>query len=114
VDPARAGLSRPGKARVVFESLGASGHSDKVTGYFLPLLRPIRNRECSIDPPGEHCGEGTSVAWSRLLRLNMADHVQLSPHTIKDHLERIPNVPRVGSRAEIVAGAVRRGLIWEP
>lgn len=37
--------------------------------------------------------------------------VHLSPHTIKDHLEKIRAVLEVGSRTEIVAEALRRGLI---
>jgi two-component system NarL family response regulator len=37
--------------------------------------------------------------------------VHLSPHTIKDRLSRIGTVLEVGSRTEIVAEALRRGLI---
>jgi DNA-binding CsgD family transcriptional regulator len=35
----------------------------------------------------------------------------LSPHTVKDHLEKIRAVLNVGSRTEIVATALRRGLV---
>jgi len=37
--------------------------------------------------------------------------VNLSPHTVKDHVEKISDVLSVRSRIEIVAEALRRGLI---
>jgi two-component system response regulator DevR len=41
----------------------------------------------------------------------IAARVNLSPHTVKDHLEKIRAVLDVGSRTEIVATALRRGLV---
>jgi DNA-binding NarL/FixJ family response regulator len=46
-----------------------------------------------------------------LTNKQIAHHVHLSPHTVKDHLEKIRAVLDVGSRTEIVAAALRRGLI---
>jgi two-component system response regulator DevR len=46
-----------------------------------------------------------------LTNKQIAEHVHLSPHTVKDHLERIRTVLDVGSRTEIVAEALRRGLV---
>jgi two-component system NarL family response regulator len=46
-----------------------------------------------------------------LTNKQIAHHVHLSPHTVKDHLEKIRAALDVGSRAEIVAKALRRGLI---
>jgi DNA-binding NarL/FixJ family response regulator len=37
--------------------------------------------------------------------------INLSPHTVKDHVEKISEVLGVRSRIEIVAEALRRGLI---
>ena len=37
--------------------------------------------------------------------------INLSPHTIKDHVEKISDILGVRSRIEIVAEALRRGLI---
>jgi two-component system response regulator DevR len=48
---------------------------------------------------------------SGLTNKQIASQVHLSPHTIKDHLEKIRMVLDVGSRTEIVAEAMRRGLI---
>src|SRR5205814_2546782 len=41
----------------------------------------------------------------------IAGRIHLSPHTVKDHLEKIRAVLNVGSRTEIVATALRRGLV---
>jgi DNA-binding CsgD family transcriptional regulator len=41
----------------------------------------------------------------------IAGRVHLSPHTVKDHLEKIRTLLDVGSRTEIVATALRRGLV---
>jgi DNA-binding NarL/FixJ family response regulator len=41
----------------------------------------------------------------------IASQVHLSPHTVKDHLEKIRALLDVGSRTEIVATALRRGLV---
>jgi DNA-binding NarL/FixJ family response regulator len=41
----------------------------------------------------------------------IASRVHLSPHTVKDHLEKIRALLDVGSRTEIVATALRRGLV---
>jgi DNA-binding CsgD family transcriptional regulator len=37
--------------------------------------------------------------------------VHLSPHTVKDHVEKISEILRARSRAAIVAEALKRGLI---
>jgi DNA-binding NarL/FixJ family response regulator len=41
----------------------------------------------------------------------IAGRIHLSPHTVKDHLEKIRALLDVGSRTEIVATALRRGLV---
>ncbi|PYM17777.1 MAG: DNA-binding response regulator [Candidatus Rokuibacteriota bacterium] len=46
-----------------------------------------------------------------LTNREIAGLVHLSPHTIKDRLSRICDTLEVGSRTEIVAEALRRGLI---
>jgi two-component system response regulator DevR len=46
-----------------------------------------------------------------LTNKQIAGQVHLSPHTIKDHLEKIRMVLDVRSRTEIVTEALRRGLI---
>lgn len=46
-----------------------------------------------------------------LTNKEIAGRVHLSPHTIKDHIEKICAALGVGTRTEIVAEALRRGLI---
>jgi two-component system, NarL family, response regulator DevR len=46
-----------------------------------------------------------------LTNREIAGLVHLSPHTIKDRLSKICDILQVGSRTEIVAEALRRGLI---
>ena len=58
----------------------------------------------------------TDLAILRHLASGMTDkqiagRVHLSPHTVKDHLEKIRALLDVGSRTEIVATALRRGLV---
>jgi two-component system NarL family response regulator len=58
----------------------------------------------------------TDLAILRHLAAGMTDkqiagRVHLSPHTVKDHLEKIRALLDVGSRTEIVATALRRGLV---
>ena len=58
----------------------------------------------------------TDLAILRHLASGMTDkqiagQVHLSPHTVKDHLEKIRALLDVGSRTEIVATALRRGLV---
>jgi DNA-binding NarL/FixJ family response regulator len=58
----------------------------------------------------------TDLAILRHLSAGMTDkqiagRVHLSPHTVKDHLEKIRALLDVGSRTEIVATALRRGLV---
>src|SRR5262245_64197707 len=58
----------------------------------------------------------TALAILRHLSAGMTDkqiasRVHLSPHTVKDHLEKIRSLLDVGSRTEIVATALRRGLV---
>lgn len=52
----------------------------------------------------KHLSEG-------LTNKQIAHLIHLSPHTVKDHLEKIRGVLDVGARTEIVAEALRRGLI---
>ncbi|MGH7368906.1 MAG: response regulator transcription factor [Candidatus Rokuibacteriota bacterium] len=52
----------------------------------------------------KHLSEG-------LTNKQIAYRIHLSPHTVKDHLEKIRGVLDVGARTEIVAEALRRGLI---
>lgn len=52
----------------------------------------------------KHLSEG-------LTNKQIAHRIHLSPHTVKDHLEKIRGVLDVGARTEIVAEALRRGLI---
>ncbi len=46
-----------------------------------------------------------------LTNKDIGRRLHLSPHTIKDHLEKICGVLEVRSRTEVVATALRRGLI---
>lgn len=46
-----------------------------------------------------------------LTNKEIAALVHLSPYTVKDHLEKISIILEVGSRTEIVAKAIKRGLI---
>lgn len=46
-----------------------------------------------------------------LTNKEIAAQVDLSPHTVKDHLEKICSLLGVHSRTEIVAEALKRGLI---
>ena len=58
----------------------------------------------------------TDLAIIRLLSVGLTNkeisaRVNLSPHTIKDHIEKLCTVFGVRSRVEVVAEALRRGLI---
>jgi DNA-binding NarL/FixJ family response regulator len=46
-----------------------------------------------------------------LTNRQIGERVHLSPHTVKDRLEKICNVLGVRVRTEVVAEAMRRGLI---
>lgn len=97
---------------------GGSVLDPKVTGHV------ISTATASGDAPVSKAGAPRNVAVlsetdlaivkhlsTGLTNKQIAAHVHLSPHTIKDHLEKIRAVLDVGSRTEIVAEALRRGLI---
>jgi two-component system NarL family response regulator len=58
----------------------------------------------------------TDLAIIRYLAVGMTNkeigtRVNLSPHTVKDHVEKISDILGVRTRIEIVAEALRRGLV---
>ena len=74
-----------------------------------PAVRPAGPRQVTALSDTDlailrHLSEG-------LTDKQIAGRVHLSPHTVKDHLEKIRAVLDVGSRTEIVATALRRGLV---
>jgi two-component system response regulator DevR len=98
---------------------GGSVLDPKVTGQVIstvtlsgseaPLTRPVGSRQVTVLSETDlailkHLSEG-------LTDKQIAGRVHLSPHTVKDHLEKIRAVLDVGSRTEIVATALRRGLV---
>jgi DNA-binding NarL/FixJ family response regulator len=99
---------------------GGSVLDPKVTGQVISTATTTT----SGDAPASKAGGGrnvvvlseTDLAIVKHLSMGLtnkqiASQVHLSPHTIKDHLEKIRTVLDVGSRTEIVAEAMRRGLI---
>ncbi|HKQ65063.1 MAG TPA: response regulator transcription factor [Methylomirabilota bacterium] len=97
---------------------GGSVLDPKVTGQVIstvalavdaPVVRPGGPRQVTTLSDTDltilrHLAEG-------LTDKQIAGRVHLSPHTVKDHLEKIRAVLDVGSRTEIVATALRRGLV---
>ena len=97
---------------------GGSVLDPKVTGQVIstvalavdaPVVRPGGPRQVTTLSDTDltilrHLAEG-------LTDKQIAGRVHLSPHTVKDHLEKIRGVLDVGSRTEIVATALRRGLV---
>jgi two-component system, NarL family, response regulator DevR len=97
---------------------GGSVLDPKVTGQVIstvalaadvPVVRPGGARQVTTLSDTDltilrHLAEG-------LTDKQIAGRVHLSPHTVKDHLEKIRAVLDVGSRTEIVATALRRGLV---
>src|SRR5262245_32317444 len=76
-----------------------------------PAARGVGRRPVTVTALSE-----TDLAILRHLSAGMTDkqiagRVHLSPHTVKDHLEKIRTLLDVGSRTEIVATALRRGLV---
>jgi DNA-binding NarL/FixJ family response regulator len=74
-----------------------------------PVARPAGPRQVTALSETDlailkHLSEG-------LTDKQIAGRIHLSPHTVKDHLEKIRAVLDVGSRTEIVATALRRGLV---
>jgi two-component system response regulator DevR len=90
----------------------------KVTGQVISTAK--RSGEISLGRPGS-AWQVTALSETDLAILKhlsegltdkqIAGRVHLSPHTVKDHLEKIRTVLDVGSRTEIVATALRRGLV---
>jgi DNA-binding NarL/FixJ family response regulator len=97
---------------------GGSVLDPKVTGHVIlaaksasegPAARPVGPRKMTTLSDTDlailrHLSEG-------LTDKQIAGRVHLSPHTVKDHLEKIRALLEVGSRTEIVATALRRGLV---
>ena len=97
---------------------GGSVLDPKVTGHVIlaakstpegPAARPIGPRKMTTLSETDlailrHLSEG-------LTDKQIAGRVHLSPHTVKDHLEKIRALLEVGSRTGIVATALRRGLV---
>jgi two-component system, NarL family, response regulator DevR len=97
---------------------GGSVLDPKVTGQVIstvalaadvPVVRPGGARQVTTLSDTDltilrHLAEG-------LTDKQIAGRVHLSPHTVKDHLEKIRAVLDVGARTEIVATALRRGLV---
>jgi len=97
---------------------GGSVLDPKVTGQIIltatasgetPAVRPGGSRHVTALSDTDlailrHLSEG-------LTDKQIAGRIHLSPHTVKDHLEKIRAVLNVGSRTEIVATALRRGLV---
>jgi DNA-binding NarL/FixJ family response regulator len=97
---------------------GGSVLDPKVTGQVIstvtlavdaPVVRPGGPRQVTTLSDTDltilrHLAEG-------LTDKQIAGRVHLSPHTVKDHLEKIRAVLDVGSRTEVVATALRRGLV---
>ena len=97
---------------------GGSVLDPKVTGHVIltaksaaesPAARPVGPRKMTTLSDTDlailrHLSDG-------LTDKQIAGRVHLSPHTVKDHLEKIRALLEVGSRTEIVATALRRGLV---
>jgi DNA-binding NarL/FixJ family response regulator len=97
---------------------GGSVLDPKVTGHVIlaakssseiPAVRPVAPRKMTTLSDTDlailrHLSDG-------LTDKQIAGRVHLSPHTVKDHLEKIRSLLEVGSRTEIVATALRRGLV---
>ena len=96
---------------------GGSVLDPKVTGQVIstatageaPALKPGGGRQVAVLSETDlaivkHLSRGRT-------NKQIAGEVFLSPHTVKDHLEKIRVALDVGSRTEIVAEALRRGLI---
>ena len=97
---------------------GGSVLDPKVTGQVIltaksaaeaPAVRPTGQRKMTALSDTDlailrHLSDG-------LTDKQIAGRIHLSPHTVKDHLEKIRALLDVGSRTEIVATALRRGLV---
>jgi DNA-binding NarL/FixJ family response regulator len=97
---------------------GGSVLDPKVTGQVIltaksaaeaPAVRPAGQRKMTTLSDTDlailrHLSDG-------LTDKQIAGRIHLSPHTVKDHLEKIRALLDVGSRTEIVATALRRGLV---
>jgi len=97
---------------------GGSVLDPKVTGQVIltaksaaeaPAVRPAGQRKMTALSDTDlailrHLSDG-------LTDKQIAGRIHLSPHTVKDHLEKIRALLDVGSRTEIVATALRRGLV---
>ncbi len=96
---------------------GASVLDPKVTGQVVSTVSEIAGQR-SRTSPAVHAASlsDTDLTIIRSLAEGMTNkqiglRIHLSPHTVKDRLEKIFGVLDVRSRTEVVAEAVRRGLI---
>jgi DNA-binding NarL/FixJ family response regulator len=96
---------------------GRSVLDPKVTGQVISTVTGA-NRTPTASDMAAHMARlaDTDIAIIRALSEGMTNkqigvRVHLSPHTIKDRLEKICDVLSVRSRTEVVAEAIRRGLI---
>ncbi len=94
---------------------GGSVLDPKVTAQVISTVTTPADAVKSIAPGKVAMLSDTDLAIVKHLSRGLstkqiAEQVHLSPYTIKDHLEKIRAAFEVGSRMEIVAEALRRGL----
>ena len=97
---------------------GGSVLDPKVTGHVILAAKSAAEGPAArtVGPRKMTTLSDTDLAILRHLSDGLTDkqiagRVHLSPHTVKDHLEKIRALLEVGSRTEIVATALRRGLV---
>lgn len=95
---------------------GRSVLDPKVTGQVISTVTGAKRPNTASDMAHVARLGDTDLAIIRALSEGMTNkqigvRVHLSPHTIKDRLEKICDVLSVRSRTEVVAEAIRRGLI---
>ncbi len=123
---------------LVFRSLvaGAKGYviKDVELGELKRMIRSVHRGNAVLDPKvttpvissftGGQAGErhraisvsDTDVTIIRLVsegftNQEIAERVHLSPHTVKDHIEKLCNLFNVRSRTAVVTEAIKRGLL---
>ncbi|PWU24733.1 MAG: DNA-binding response regulator [Candidatus Rokuibacteriota bacterium] len=97
---------------------GAAVLDPKVTGQVISSMvgrTPLSGSGQSPARPAGSLSE-TDLSIIRFLSVGLTNkeigvRINLSPHTVKDHVEKISDLMGVRSRVEIVAEALRRGLI---
>jgi two-component system NarL family response regulator len=77
--------------------------------------RSLRAQRAAPAPPGAALTETTLTVVrclaQGLTNREIGERVHLSPHTVKDHIQKLCDAFGVRSRAAVVAEAARRGLI---